>query len=241
MRSKRFCLTILAVAALAVPPVNSFASTTVNASTTPIVSWNASTTGSITLYPNYSASTGQTNGSVGSVVAASGAGYNGAGCTTAPAQSSNFIDYSIVAPSTTLVTTCDYKNALSIGVTVNSSGTPSWTVSEQLTLAPGTGFTLCSLLNGGTTGTAAFTALPTGSGITGSSTAINESSCSTATNNQYTLGVGSTTPSAINLTPTAKTTTGTAYTGQDILLLIAAGTYTTGSYSTTLNVTLTLN
>jgi hypothetical protein len=236
----RFCSRLASVAvvlAIVLFPlrVPATTTTTVTAGTNPIVMWNAQTTGTLTLFPNYVASTGMTNSSgTGSVVTATNSGFTGGGCTASPAQTSNIIDFSRVIPPTAGNTTaCDYQNALSIEITTND--TNGFTLSEELGLAPGTGFTLCSLPNDTTF--VKSTALPLGaSTATSTSASINETSCAGA--NQVTLGSGNTTPTA---TSGSQTGSGTYFIGQDVLLLITSSTVALQSYSATLTVTLTLN
>ncbi len=229
---------MFALAATSVPAV---ASTTISGSANPIVSWNAATTGTISLYPNYNPSTGQTLVSgVGSVVAATNAGFTGTtGCTSAPTQTSNIINYSDVSvPTGTNTTACDYKNALSIGITTND--TVGWNVTQQLQLAPGNGFTLCALPNGSLyTGTPSAGSPMTASAITGTSAAINETTCSGS--GQETLGTNSTTPALNTIIATQTNKSGTYYQGEDVLLLLTSTTIAIGTYSATMTVTLTLN
>lgn len=130
MRAITVVFGLLFASALGAP---AFASTTVLGSANPIVSWNASMTGTLTLYPNYNAASGQTAASgIGSVVAATNGGFTGAsGCTPAPAQASNVINYANVSvPAGANTTACDYKNALSVGVLTNDS--TSWNVTQQI-------------------------------------------------------------------------------------------------------------
>jgi hypothetical protein len=239
--SFRSLIAVLVLFAFGATTVAAGASTTVNGSANPIVSWNASTTGTLYLYPNYNPSTGQTNVSgIGTVVAATNAGYTGAGgCTSAPTQTSNIINYSNVSvPTGTNVTACDYKNALSIGVQTNDA--VGWNVTQQLQLAPGTGFTLCALPNGSLySGTPSAGSPMPSSSITGASAAINEGSCSGS--GQQTLGTNSTTPALNTIIATQTSATGTYYQGEDVLLLLTATTIAIGTYSATMTVTLTLN
>ena len=169
--------------------------TTVTAGVNPIVKWNASTTGTLNLYPNYNKTTGQTNVSgVGTIVAATNGGYTGAsGCTAAPTQSGTTDDFSNVQrPTGTNTTSCDYQNALSINVSTNST---SWNISEEMQSGPGTGFTLCGLINGSLyTGTPSSGSPMGASSITGASAAINETSCSGS--GQLTLATGNSTPTS---------------------------------------------
>jgi len=230
-------LALLMMSALIVPVS---ASTTISGSANPIVEWGAATTGTLLLNPNYSPSTGQTLGSgIGSVVAATNAGFTGTpGCTSAPAQTSNVINYSQVeAPAGTNTTACDYKNALAIEVQTNDA--VGWNVTQQLQLAPGTGFTLCALPNGSLfVGTPTAGAPMPSSAIAGGSAAINETTC--AGSGQETLGTNSTTP-ALGQIIANQTTTGTFYQGEDVLLLLTSSTIAIATYSATMTVTLTLN
>lgn len=209
-----------------------------SAPTNPIVTWNATLTGSVNLYPNYDPTTGVSKSTgVGSVVAAANTGFTGStGCTAAPAQSGTTIDFSnVLPPASGKTTACDYQNALSIGVTTND--TNGWSVAEQVSLAPGTGFTLCGIKNGAFVSTPS-TGTPMGaSTATTTSTSINETACGTG---QLTLGSGNTTPTSQSVS-SSSTSVGTYYLGQDVLLLLAYGTYTPGSYTSTMTVTLTLN
>jgi hypothetical protein len=198
--------------------------------------WNAQATGTLTLFPNYVATTGMTNPSgIGSVVAAANAGFTGAiGCTAAPTQTSNIVNFATVsAPATGNTTACDYKNALSIEVSSNDPN--GFTVSEQLGIAPGTGFVLCGLPNGPLVGTPSTSSPMGASTATSTSTSINETSCSGS--GQITLGSGNTTPAS---TSVSSSSTGTFFEGQDVLLLVAPGV-AIGTYSSTLTVTLTIN
>jgi hypothetical protein len=231
-------LTLIVVGAFANPAC---ASTTVLGSANPIVVWNASTTGTLTLHPNYNPASGSSLASgIGSVVAATNAAFTGTlGCTSSPAQSSNVIDFSSVsAPTGTNTTACDYKNALAIGVQTNDS--TGWNVTQQLQLAPGNGFTLCALPNGTLyTGTPSVGLPMPSSAITGASAAINETSC--AGSGQQTLGTNSTTPALNTIIATQTSATGQFYQGEDVLLLLTSNSLTIGSYSATMTVTLTLN
>jgi len=231
--------TALVIIACAVAVPASANTTTVTGSVNPIVEWNAATTGTLNLYPNYVASTGVTNGSgIGSVVAATNAGYTGAsGCTAAPAQTSNIIDFmNVSVPTGTNTTACDYQNALSINVSTND--TTGWNVTQNLQLAPGAGFTLCAILNGSLYSGTPRAAAPMGaSSATGSSASINETSCA---GSQETLGKNNTTPTTV--TPiTNQTTAGTFFQGEDVLLLLTSTTISVGSYTANMTVTLTLN
>jgi hypothetical protein len=205
----------------------------------PIVKWNASTTATLNLYPNYKTTTGQTNGSgVASIIAATNSGYTGtAGCTSAPTQSGTTDDFSSVEkPTGTNTTACDYQDALSVGVTTNST---NWNVTEEMQSGPGTGFTLCGLINGTLySGTPSAGSPMTGSTITGTSAAINETSCSGS--GQLTLATGNSTPTSQTLVAT-QAVAGTYYIGQDVLLLVTSSTVSIASYSDILTVTLTFN
>jgi hypothetical protein len=236
----RSCIaTVVSVSLLAFANA-ALASTTVVGSAAPIVQWNASTTGTLQLNPNYNPASGQTLASgIGSVVAATTAGFTGTtGCTAAPAQTSNVVNYSNVGvPTGTNTTACDYKNALAIGVVTND--TTGWNVTQQLQLAPGNGFTLCALPNGTLfTGTPTAGSPMTASAITGAAAAINETTCSGG--GQQTLGTNSVTP-ALNTIITTRTTAGTFFQGEDVLLLLTSNTLAIGNYSATMTVTLTLN
>jgi len=226
-----------ALAASAQPAV---ASTTVTGTSNPIVEWNQAATGTLNLYPNYVTTTGQTNVSgIGAIVAASNTNFTGgAGCTAAPAQTSNIINFSdVYAPVTGYTTGCDYKNALSVGVTTND--TSGWNVSEILQLGPGTGIYLCGILNGSMyTGTPSSGSPMTGSSATTTSASINETSCSGT--GQLGIGLASATPTSQTIIAT-NTNSGTFYQGMDVLMLLTATTYTSGTYSDTMTVTLTLN
>jgi hypothetical protein len=227
----------LALVASAAP---AFASTTVTGTANPIVEWNQASTGTLNLYPNYVTTTGQTNVSgIGSIVAGSNSNFTGgAGCTAAPAQTSNIINYSnIYAPVSGYTTACDYKNALSVGVTTND--TNGWNVTEILQLGPGAGIYLCGILNGSMyTGTPSSGSPMTGSSATTTSASINETSCSGG--GQLTIGAASATPTSQTIIAT-NTNSGTFYQGMDVVMLLTNTTYTSGSYSDTMTVTLTLN
>ncbi|HTW83972.1 MAG TPA: hypothetical protein VMD91_07905 [Candidatus Sulfotelmatobacter sp.] len=241
MFSPRRLLGLLAVLAFAAGARPAAATTTtVYGSGNPIVEWNQATTGTLNLYPNYSTTTGQTNVSgIGSIVAASNAAFTGgAGCTASPAQTSNIIDFSdVYAPAAGKTTGCDYKNALSIGVTTND--TNGWNVTELLQLGPGAGIYLCGIPNGTMyTGTPSAASPMTGSSATTTSASINETTC--AGTGQLTIGAGSATPTAQTIIAT-NTGSGTFYMGQDVLMLLTNTTYASGAYSDTMTVTLTMN
>jgi len=223
-----------------------FASTTtVTSSTQPIVAWSESTTGSLTLVPNYTAN-GVTNPSgFGSVVAATTtnaySGYlGGESCSMSVAQSGTFINYGLVyAPIGTARTVCDYQNAMLAIVTTND--TNGWTVTQQLQIAPSSDFILCATFPQ----VQVVKTLPlTTSSYTGASAAINETSCSGG--GQETLGFADLTPGLNTLIPNPNatgTTTGTFYQGEDVILIISNNPSppATTTYSVTMNVTLTLN
>jgi hypothetical protein len=236
----RSCIAVLVCVSLLAFANVASASTTVIGSATPIVQWNASTTGTLQLNPNYNPASGQTLASgIGSVVAATNAGFTGTtGCTSAPAQTSNIVNYANVsAPTGVNTTACDYKNALAIGVVTND--TTGWNVTQQLQIAPGNGFTLCALPNGTLfTGTPTAGTPMTASSIIATSAAINETTC--AGGGQETLGTNSVTP-PLNTIITTRTTAGTFFQGEDVLLLLTSNTLTIGNYSATMTVTLTLN
>jgi hypothetical protein len=217
----------------------SAATTTVTASTQPIVEWSASVTGTLQLNPNYVSSgsiatNGQTNSSgIGTVVAALGSGYSPAGnnCQSNPTQTSNIINFGNVSlPIGSNVTACDYKNALAIEVTTND--TTGWSVTQQLTIAIGSDFILCAIPNGSLT--ASGTAVPTSSAT---STTAEETSCGSG---QETLGNNNATPPLNQIITTQTNKSGTYFQGEDAELLVS-GTPATTSYSVQMNVTLTLN
>lgn len=240
-RFARLAATLAALAAFACAGAAASASTTITGNVNPIVKWNTQITGTLNLAPNYDPTTGATKATgIGAVQAATNALFTGTpGCTPAPAQSGILIDFSNVQlPTAGNTTACDYKNALAIGVTTND--TTGWNVTEQLNLVPGTGITLCSLPNGtlfaGTP--TAGSPMPATAVAAGSAAAINETSC--AGGGQLTLGTGSGSPTAQTIVPT-QVASGTFYRGQDVLLLLTSSTLPSGTYSTTLTVTLTLN
>jgi len=214
--------------------------TTLTASTQPIVAWSESTTGSLTLVPNYTANAVTNPSGLGTIIAASSPGYSGnsgEACTASFAQSGNFINYGVVYnPITPAVTACDYQNAMLAIVTTND--TNGWTVTQQLQIAPSSNIILCAVFPQ----VQVVKTLPlTTSSFIGTSPAINESSC-TGTG-QETLGNTNNTPGVNTLIPTPNATgtaTGTFYQGEDVLLLIT-GAIATTSYTVTMNVTLTLN
>jgi hypothetical protein len=218
--------------------------TTVTAATQPIVAWSESTTGSITLVPNYTANAVTNPSGIGSIVSATGsatymgnAANGGLSCTASFAQSGNFINYGVVfSPITGKTSACDYQNAMLAIVTTND--TNGWTLTQQLQIAPSDGFALCAVFPQ----VQVVKTLPlTTSSFTGTSAAINETTCSGT--GQEVLGSGSNTPGVNTLIPNPNatgTTTGTFYQGEDVLLLVTAQVVPT-SYSVTMNVTLTLN
>jgi hypothetical protein len=220
--------------------------TTITSSTQPIVAWSESTTGSITLVPNYTANAVTNPSGFATVVGAGGSaaysGYgtgsgNGESCTASVSQSGNFINFGVVyAPIGTNRTVCDYQNAMLAIVTTND--TNGWTLTQQLQIAPSTDFILCAAFPQ----VQVVKTLPlVTSSYTYSSAAINETGC-TGTG-QETLGSGDLTPGLNTLIPNPNatgTTTGTFYQGEDALLIIS-GTPATTTYTVTMNVTLTLN
>jgi hypothetical protein len=224
--------------------------TTIVGSANPIVAWSESTTGSITLVPNYTANAVTNPSGFGTIVSATNAGYMGGSpyfetCSGSVAQSGTFINYGVVyAPISTNITSCDYQNALLAIVTTND--TNGWTVTQQLQIAPSTGFTLCALNEQGyVTKTLPLTV----SALTSTSTEINESVSPTPCAGSHSgftqevIGSQNNTPGNNTLIPypnATATTTGTFYAGEDMLLEIN-GTVAATSYTVTMNVTLTLN
>jgi hypothetical protein len=234
-----FVVLLLLTFAAGVRPAGA-TTTTVTGSTTPIVEWGQATTGTLNLYPNYSATTGQTNVSgIGAIVAASNTNFTGgAGCTAAPAQTANVIDFSdIYAPVAGKTTGCDYKNALSVGV--NTNDTNGWNVTELLQLGPGAGVYLCGILNGSLyTGTPSSGSPMSSSAATTTSASINETSCSGT--GQLGIGLASATPTSQTIIAT-NTGSGQFYMGMDVLLLLTNTTYASGAYTDSMTVTLTMN
>jgi len=233
-------LALVLTSLFAVPA--SATTTTVTASTQPIVAWSESVTGSITLVPNYTANA-VTNTNNATIVGATGSTtYSGGNagypeCTSSVPQSGTYIYFGIVyLPFTGKYSNCDYQNAMLAIVTTND--TSGWTLTQQLQIAPSTGFTLCAVFPQSTL----TKTLPlTTSNITGTSPSINETSCSGS--GQQTLGSGDTTPSVNTLIPNNNSTgteSGTFYQGEDVLLIVSPGVATT-TYTDVMNVTLTLN
>jgi hypothetical protein len=219
------------------------ATTTVTAGTQPIVAWSESVTGTLQLNPNYVSSAniatnGQTNSSgIGTVVAGTnGAQYTTApnNCQTNPAQSSNIINFGNVSlpySSGTTTTACQYENALAIEVTTND--TTGWSVTQQLTIAVGSGFILCAIPNGSLT--ASGTPVPASSAT---ATTASETTCG---GSQETLGNANATPPLNTIIATQTNKSGTFYQGEDAELIVTSATVATTSYSVQMNVTLTLN
>jgi hypothetical protein len=231
----------LALTSLFAVPASA-STTTVTASTQPIVAWSESVTGSITLVPNYTANA-VSSSSNASIVAASGSTTYSAGnaghpsCTASVPQSSNYIYFGIVyLPIGAAYTNCDYQNAMLAIVTTND--TSGWTLTQQLQIAPSNGFTLCAVFPQSTL----TKTLPlTTSNITGTSASINETSCSGS--GQQTLGSNDNTPVLNTLIPNNNSTgteSGTFYQGEDVLLIVN-GVVATTTYTDVMNVTLTLN
>jgi hypothetical protein len=219
----------------------SASTTTVTASTQPIVAWSESVTGTLQLNPNYQSTTvlatnGQTNPSgVGSVIAgttpATTYSQSPNNCQTNPTQTSNIINFGAVSlPYSGFTTACDYKNALAIEVTTND--TTGWSVTQQLQIAVGTGFILCAIPNGALT--ASGTAVPAS---TATATTASETTCGSG---QQTLGNANATPPVNTIIATQTNKSGTFYQGEDAELIVS-GTPATTSYSVQMNVTLTLN
>jgi hypothetical protein len=219
--------------------------TTVTAATQPIVAWSQTTTGSLTLVPNYTAN-GVTNPTgIATIVSGTANGYSGSvaaggeSCNPTISQSGTFINFGIVyEPIGSNVTACDYQNALLAIVTTNDT---NWTVTQQLQIATSTYFTLCALFPQASVQTS----LPlTTSNITGGANSnlkynIDESACYTTGYAQEPIGTQNVTPTAQTLIP-YQGAAGTFYQGEDVLLLVT-GPATPTSYSVTMNVTLTLN
>jgi len=222
------------------------ATTTVTASTQPIVAWSETTTGSLTLVPNYTANAVTNPTGIATIVAGSANGYSGNGggesCNSTISQSGTFINFGIVyLPISPNITACDYQNAMLAIVTTNDSN--GWKVQQQLQIAPSSNFILCAVFpQAAVTQTLPLTTSNVTGGLNTTQPGLNIDESTCAGSGQETLGNNNYSPGLNTLIPTTSSTgTQTYYQGEDVLLLVTASTVAVTSYSVTMNVTLTLN